>query len=292
MIHFSLLLEKNQKYVTFPFYKNGQLLKNAPLCGLTLKAASSMRFRWNEKNLRRESLLLEIAKKSEKNHLEPVSLELFHSRIVYDLVSGRETFQAQGDGMITKNPSLMPVVTVADCMPLYFYNSRNGLFGLVHSGWKGTGIIGDAIKLACKNYEGRPEDFSLVIGPHIRDCCYIVNEERAEYFCSNFGSDCVRPLEDGGVCRAGGRGLAVKWNNGGGKLYRLSLEKANLSVLEKAGIPEKNIAICDDCTCCNELLGSNRRETADFLLKNPEKAGDKDVLGRCFTVQAAFIGLI
>ena len=99
-------------------------------------------------------------------------------------------------------------------------------------------------------------------------------------------------MEEGGVCHAGGRGLSVKWKNGEGKLYRLSLEKANLNLLEKAGVWEENIAVCSECTCCNELLGSNRRETADFLLKNQDKAGDKDILGRCFTVQAAFIGSI
>ena len=290
MTFFPLAIKENQKYVTFPFYKAGKVLENAPLCGMTVKAASSMRFRWNEKNPLREKLLLEIAEKAEKNPLQPVSVELIHSKKVYDLRDGKETFMAQGDGMITKNPSLMPVVTVADCMPLYLYDSETGLFGVLHSGWKGTGIIGEALNLAKKNYGSRARDISIVIGPHIRDCCYIVNEERACYFRDSFGSDCVRPLEEGGVCHAGGRGLSVKWKNGEGKLYRLSLEKANLNLLEKAGVWEENIAVCSECTCCNELLGSNRRETADFLLKNPY-AG-KDDLGKCFTVQAAFCGRI
>lgn len=306
MTRFTLsITDTEQKYVTFPFYKNNMPLtasrvpSGAPVCGMTVKAAGSMRFRWAETNPGREKILSEIAGQSAcgketparmQNPLTPVSLELIHSKSVFDLRDGNETQGLQGDGMITKNPSLMPVVTVADCMPLYLYDSLSGVFGLVHSGWKGTGIAGQALDLAEQNYGARARDFSIVIGPHIRACCYIVNEERAKYFTDNFGSDCVTPLEEGGSSYAGGRGLPVTWNNGSGKLFRLSLEKANLNVLARAGVGEENIAVCTDCTCCNELLGSNRRETADFLAKNPKSSPEH--LSHCFTVQAAFIGLI
>ena len=303
MIRFSLELSENQKYVTFPFYRDNVLLKGAdgapvgahvpptgaPLCGMTVRAAGTMRFRWAEKNPSRESLLAHIAGQpaTGQGYLTPVPLELIHSKTVYDLRDGNETYGLQGDGMITRNSALMPVVTVADCMPLYLYDSVTGVFGVVHSGWKGTGIVGQALELARSSYGARAEDFCIVIGPHIRNCCYIVDEERAKYFTDNFGSDCVSPLEEGGKCYAGGRGLSVTWNNGSGKLYRLSMEKANLNVLARAGVREENIAVCNDCTCCNELLGSNRRETADFLLKNPNAT--KDELGKCFNVQGAFV---
>ena len=320
MIRFSLELSENQKYVTFPFYRDNVPLKGAdgapvsahvppngdnmpptgaPLCGMTVRAADTMRFRWNEENPQRAQCLSQIAGQvaggqgqltTTQGHLNPVPLELIHSKTVYDLRDGNETYGLQGDGMITRNSALMPVVTVADCMPLYLYDSVTGVFGVVHSGWKGTGIVGQALELAKSSYGARAEDFSIVIGPHIRNCCYIVDEERVKYFTDNFGSDCVSPLEEGGKCYAGGRGLPVTWNNGSGKLYRLSLEKANLNVLARAGVREENIAVCNDCTCCNELLGSNRRETADFLLKNPNAT--KDELGKCFTVQGAFIGWI
>ena len=281
MTRFSLDIA-NQKYVTFPFYKNNSAIKEAPLCGMSVKAAGSMRFRWNETNDNRNEFF--------RGMLIQKPVELIHSKLVVDLQHGDEADGVQADGLITTKKDFLPVVTVADCMPLYLYDSVSGVFGVVHSGWKGTGIVGEAIKLAQADYGSCAADFSVVIGAHIRDCCYIVNEERAKYFTDNFGSDCVRPLEEGGVCHAGGRGLSVSWNNGSGKLYRLSLEKANLNVLARAGVREENIAVCTDCTCCNELLGSNRRETADFLAKNPGVS--QDLLSRCFTVQAAFIGWI
>ena len=159
-------------------------------------------------------------------------------------------------------------------MPIYLYEPDTGLFGIVHSGWKGTGIVADAIELACRNYGARPENFCLILGPHIRDCCYIVNKERADWFSENFTPDCVRPLEEN---------VEVEWNTGGGPLYRLSLEKANLAAIKKAGVPDENIWVHPGCTCCTKnaagafIYGSNRRETSAAGL--PDK----------FTVQAAFI---
>lgn len=258
----------------FHFHHAGKVVEGAPLCGMTLKAAGSMRFRWNEKNPNREKLLSLYSMSSPgltRGSIVPVQLD--HTHIVYDLKSAEDTRDKIGDGMITKNPLLIPTVTVADCMPLYLYDPVTEVFGIVHSGWKGTGIIVDAIKLAEKNYGARVENFLIVLGPHIRDCCYIVNEERANWFAENFTPDCVRPLE---------AGIKVDWNTGGGQLYRLSLEKANLAALKKAGVPDENIWIHPACTCCTKvngknIYGSNRRETKENATPNK------------FTVQAAFI---
>ncbi|MCQ2593393.1 MAG: polyphenol oxidase family protein [Treponema sp.] len=267
-------LETQQDWIFFPFYKHGSVLENAPACGMTLWAAGSMRFRWNETNDNRNIKLESLAESLGKSKLDITPVELIHSKIVYDVHSSNDTFQKNGDGIITKNMQLMPVVTVADCVPIYLYDSISQVFGIVHSGWKGTGIVSEAITLAEKKYGAKPEDFSVIIGPHIKKCCYIVNQERAEYFTENFGSDCITPLKDGENCYCGGKGLPIVWNNGGGKLYRLSLEQANLNVLQKLGVRPENILLCEDCTCCNEVFGSNRRETA---------------YGKEFTVQAAFI---
>ena len=257
----------------FQFHREGKVVDGAPVCGLSLKAAGSMRFRWNETNPNREKLKLLNSENTASNTGELVPVQLDHTHIVYDIKSAEDTRDKIGDGLITTNRNLIPTVTVADCMPLYLYDPVTGVFGIVHSGWKGTGIIVDAIKLAGKNYGAKIEDFCIILGPHIRDCCYIVNEERANWFAENFTPDCVRPLE---------AGIKVDWNTGGGQLYRLSLEKANLAAIKKAGVPDENIWIHPACTCCYKengiyKYGSNRRETKE------NGAPDK------FTVQAAFI---
>ena len=266
-------INPSDKFVLFPFYSDGKALDNqsAPLCGITLKSASSMRFRWNETNANRNNFFSSLLE--DKKTLAPV--ELNHTKIVYDVSSAEELKGKVGDGIITVNPSLVPSVTVADCLPIYLYEPKSKVFGIVHSGWKGTGIAAEAIKLAEKKYGAKACDFYIVIGPHIGECCYIVNEERASYFSSSFSPDCVSPYNKALAASAVAGGL--KWNNGNGLLYHLSLTKANLALLKKIGVDDEKITVYTDCTCCTEAFGSNRRETS--LSGRPDN----------FTVMAAFI---
>jgi polyphenol oxidase len=384
-------LSSDNRFVFFDFIFDGKILKNAPVCGMTLKKCGNMRFRWNEKNELRNAVLTELsgadgavengnavsgaqdlvkngdavsgadgavtnadavsgadvavnngsavsgadgAVKNDnavsgaetavtngnavpdahanftQNKVLPVAVELIHSKKVIDLDESGQCKNASGtenknndenfpggaldrisgtlaDGIITADKNFMPVVTVADCMPIFLFDKATETFGIVHSGWKGTGIAAEAVLLMCKNHGARPENISVILGPHIRECCYIVNAERAEYFKTEFTPDCVQELEEGGKCFAGGRGLPVKWNSGDGKLYRLSLEKANFAVLKKCGIPFENINVIKECTCCNQIFGSNRRETAEWnALHFPD---EKLPAIPPFTVQAAFI---
>lgn len=254
-------------FITLPFIRNKIPLESAPVCGMTVRSAGSMRFRWNENNPVRQSAIERLSALFGGNTFVPVQLD--HTHIVYDVKVPSDIFEKIGDGIITTNRKLIPTVTVADCVPIYLFEPETGVFGIVHSGWKGTGIAVDAIRLAEKNYGAKAENFSVTIGPHIHDCCYIINEERARFFSENFTPDCIKELE---------AGVTVDWNNGNGKLYRLSLAEANLASLKKAGVSESNIYVCSDCTCCSKdgLYGSNRRETK--LNGLPDK----------FTVQAAF----
>ena len=53
--------------------------------------------------------------------------------------------------------------------------------------------------------------------------------------------------------------------------------------LEKNGIKPENVLICENCTCCEEMFGSNRRET--LLIEKEKTDFDRT---KSFTVQAAF----
>ena len=112
----------NDKLLTFPFIQNGIELKpgkQAPVAGMTLRAAGTMRFRWNETNPTRQLLLQKI-----RGSREIVPVELIHSHIVYDVHNASDTHNLQGDGIITRNRNLLPVVTVADCMPVFVYDTK------------------------------------------------------------------------------------------------------------------------------------------------------------------------
>lgn len=265
---FKLSSSGRDDFLSLPFFSGGRpLTVNSnrgeelgivhPRCHLTTSLAGSMRFRWNEENPRRHQFIQNnILSKTSSKVVVPV--ELIHSQVVFALdqddhssdssvkLLGKagshpeEVDLRRGDGLITNCKALVPTVTVADCLPIYLYDPKTGCKGVVHSGWKGTGIIIQALHLAQKIYGAKIENFSIVIGPHIQSCCYQVEQERVDYFTSSFGKSCIQPPNS------------------------LSLAQANLNLLKEAGVKEENILCCTDCTCCDPSLGSFRRETADL----------------------------
>ena len=247
------------KFYTDYFYSDGKKVSdNAPKWAMSLRSARSMRFRYDEVNDNRSSFFSSFFLDKKR---EIASVELIHSKIVYAIETALEIAERKGDGIITQNKELVPAVTVADCMPIFIYDPITKVFGALHSGWKGTGIVEDAIIEAGEKYGAKASDFLVVLGAHIQSCCYLVEKERADYFAEKFTPDCVEDI-------------------GSGK-YRLSLAKANLAVLKKIGVKDENITLCTDCTSCakdkekNYPFGSFRRETGAQI-------------GKPFTVQVAF----
>ncbi len=285
---FSLSNSGRADLLSLPFFFQGQPLDEPhPRCYLTTAAAGTMRFRWSEENsLRRDFFLREgVALPASGADVSPssfplqqpvaVPVELVHSQVVFAVeedetglpkLLGRAGSHPdaedlrRGDGLITRCGGLVPVVTVADCLPIYLYHQATGCRGVVHSGWKGTGIAAQAIKLAGRLYGAMPEGFSVVIGPHVQSCCYQVEPDRIQYFAANFGSSCILPPDS------------------------LSLAQANMSLLQDLGVPEENILCCSDCTCCDSRLGSFRRQTAHL----PQEMALEERL-RHFTTMMAFV---
>ena len=278
------LSPEESKFISFPFYYNSMPLLSGSekhACwGMTLLSARSMRFRWNETNENRTQML-----KSIFPNQKIAAIELIHSKEIYEAKSENDTKNLKGDGIITKNPLLVPCVTVADCVPIFLYDKKSKVFGAFHSGWKGTGIAGLGVEKLCSLYGAQKEDICAAIGPHIDSCCYFVDEERADYFTKEFGENCISKAE---LSENDEKSAAIIKEFP----YRLSLTNANLTVLKKAGILEENIVLAKDCTCCTSfkngrnVFGSFRRQAA-FL----DKSLSADERSRCMTVQAAFVSL-
>ncbi|MFP3043395.1 polyphenol oxidase family protein [Treponema primitia] len=167
-----------------------------------------------------------------------------HSRTVLaadDRFSGRP----EADGMVSRDRTIALAVTVADCLPVFLYDTLTGAWALLHSGWKGTGIVLNALSLMADRWGTRPEAVAALLGPCIHPCCYQVDEERAAVFEAEFG----------GPSGAYPLGPVVKRD--GGK-PALDLQAANARLLAKAGV--RNIAYGEDCTFTDQRLGSFRRE--------------------------------
>lgn len=157
----------------------------------------------------------------------------------------RETDYEDVDGLITDEPGIILCTFYADCVPLYFVDTKHRAIGLSHSGWRGTvGRMGElTIKAMREAFNTRAEDVTAAIGPSICQDCYEVGEEVADVFRVSFPDDWKGILKDG-----------VKEGK-----YQLDLQEANRIVLEDAGVPSGQIAVTDLCTCCNSrVLFSHR----------------------------------
>ncbi len=182
-----------------------------------------------------------------------------HSRrvIVVESQDPSLLVRAEADGMVTRRRDILLSVTVADCLPILLRDRATGAFGLVHSGWKGTGIVVDALHVMESTWGTRPADVEVTIGPGIGACCYAVPAERVARFAQEFGaSSVVRP---GGAARPGDAARPDGAAQPAGDAQpRLDLRAANVALLQAAGVDD--ITVVSDCTGCTSALGSFRRQ--------------------------------
>ena len=216
-----------------------------PRAVLSTLAAGTMKYSHSETNSSRDLFFRSLGL-DEKRVL---ALELKHTRRVV-AVRGPEEAKALGptaegiggaDGILCADPSYVPVLTVADCMPIWLFDAGHGVFGLLHSGWKGTGILVEALRSMEKGFESKPADISAILGPSIGSCCYAVPEERALQFEREFGEKAV-----------------IVRGEGGDKKFHLDLRAANLGIALRLGIGR--LLNVDLCTACSGSLGSYRRQ--------------------------------
>ena len=142
-----------------------------------------------------------------------------------------------GDALVTNDAGTLIGVSVADCLPVFLWDTASGARALCHSGWKGTGIVRQAINLMKTRYGACPSTICAVAGPGIRSCCYAVPQERAQGFAAEFGTETA-------FFR-------------GGQWY-LDLAAANKNILLDEGITAINIH--NECTCCDTRFSSYRRQ--------------------------------
>ena len=157
-------------------------------------------------------------------------------------VAPGEVAETEADGLAAARPDRLLSVTVADCLPIFVYDRRGGAFALLHSGWQGTGIVTEAVRVLGEEYGADPGSLAAVLGPGIGSCCYAVDAGRAELFRRQFGEQSVRGAPDG--------------------RFFLDLRAANAALLEAAGVRE--VHAVEECTACTGELFSFRRDGPGF----------------------------
>lgn len=145
------------------------------------------------------------------------------------------------DGLLTQEPGLPLVTFYADCTPLLFYAADRHIAAAAHAGWRGTvaDMAGTVVR-RLQSLGAAPEHIYAAIGPSAGPCCYQVDEKTAAHFRA-IAPECIKadPREQG-------KFLADLW-------------LANRLLLQRAGLPEQNIATAGLCTICHpETFFSHR----------------------------------
>ena len=91
------------------------------------------------------------------------------------------------DGFITKSDNLFLTVTGSDCFPVYFYDSKAKIIGLVHMGWRSIArnIASKAIEILM-GIGSNTEDLLIGIGPGIQVCHFEVKDDALKKFNSHY----------------------------------------------------------------------------------------------------------
>lgn len=147
------------------------------------------------------------------------------------------------DGLITKEKGIVLGITTADCLPILFYEPERKIAAAVHAGWKGSlKRISQKAAQTITRLGGNIDKIIVVIGPHIKSCCYDIDEKRANSFKKEFGSE-----------------VRIKRNDN----FFLDLTKVNLIQLLESGVKEENIEILPYCTYCHSDVFFSFRKSKD-----------------------------
>jgi len=153
------------------------------------------------------------------------------------------------DALWTDEPGIAVSVFTADCLPIIVVGSGSHPFvAAIHGGWRGlvSKIIHRTLSTIASTIPFSPEDVTLIVGPHIRNCCFEVSSDVAETLDQNC-SGSIKPNKDYVGKYLADLGMMV--GDDGADF----------------GIPAGQIYICELCTCCNEehFYSYRRTRTAD-----------------------------
>lgn len=82
------------------------------------------------------------------------------------------------DGLVTKEKNLFLSVTVADCLPVFFYDPVTHVIGIAHAGWRGIvdGVIEKTVA-ALVDYGAQQENLFVSFGPSIQKCHFEIGAD-------------------------------------------------------------------------------------------------------------------
>jgi len=218
-------------------------LNNQVVHGISSRSFGSMSFDHNREEVisNRASFLkdLGISGRGSLARAQLIHGNNIHTVTAKDLKKGNRLWQEiklkNYDGLTTSEKDIWLSLTVADCLPIMFWDDSFRAVGIAHAGWKSTlnEISRKMVKKFKKEHGIGPQKLNAYIGPSIHRCCFEVKDDVYGSFKRRFPKH--------------------KIFYGQGKRKFIDLQAINQQQLTKAGMLKKKIEVSDICTRCNHV---------------------------------------
>lgn len=163
-----------------------------------------------------------------------------HGNKIQEVKSNSPQILIATDGLYTLSRGVILGIMTADCVPIIFYEPSAPLVAVVHAGCRGmlAKIVPKMIK-TIKTQGGNIKNLIVVIGPHIKKCCYDINKDKYDLIKDKLGT--------------------TNFITSDKNKYFLDLSKAVLKQLTEIQVPKGNIEDIDICTYDSRKFFSFRR---------------------------------
>lgn len=93
------------------------------------------------------------------------------------------TEKPEADAIVTATPGIAISILTADCQPVLFADTENGVVGAAHAGWKGalSGVLDRTVD-AMLDLGAKRDSITAIIGPSISQRAYEVGQEFFDKF--------------------------------------------------------------------------------------------------------------
>jgi polyphenol oxidase len=184
--------------------------------------------------------------------------------VVLATARGRDALPP-ADIHLTRDPDLALAVQTADCLPILLADTRTGAVAAAHAGWRGLAarVPEVVVGALARQFDSRPWDLVVAIGPSIGVCCYEVGADVRDAMSGAGFSE--RELErwffDAPQPTAINPSLPAVRTERRAHHWFFDGWSAARAQLERAGVPAGQIHVASLCTASHpDLFCSYRRD--------------------------------